>query len=669
MKIRYFSIIVLFLAMADIIPALAQDSIAVNEYGKEQKLREAGVSTKRKATTKLWSSVENRELVTSAGLRVAACCNLGESFVNSAAVDVNYSDAATGAKQIRLLGLSGTYVQMLTENFPNFRTVAAPYGLSYVPGPWMQSIQVSKGITSVKQGYEAMSGQINVEYKKPQQQRPDWFYVNVYGNSKGRVEGNADATFKLPSGWGTTLLAHYSKDLTSHDMNHDGFSDMPKTQQVNVMNRWHYQTPHYEFQVGARFLDETRRSGQLSSLSTNPYRINIDTRRVEGFMKNAYISQDNHNCNVALILSGSYHNQDALFGNRQYDMEQTNLYANLMYEGDFHHDHHKLSAGLSCNYDALHQQHEIVAGSYVQYAYNLHDKFLIQPGLRYDYSTQWGSFITPRLHLKFSPSHHWNLRLSAGRGYRTSFALAENSFLLAGSRKVETPDGDVLREANWNTGASVQFKARVGSHIMEITGEYYYTHFNKQAIADFDRDPHCIYLEQLRGKSYSHVGQVEVSYPFYQGFTATAAFRWNEVRCTYRSFEGGKEILTLRQKPLTSRFKGLFTLEYVTPNKAWQFNTSLQVNGPGRMPDAYLVNGKPSWENTYKTFPQLQAQVTYNIKKISLYVGGENLTNFRQKNPIIAASEPWSERFDPTMVWGPVEGWMLYAGLRFNIPR
>lgn len=672
MKITLLSMIVLALGLSSTASALAQDTITVQEYGREQHLREAGVSGKRRGTTKMWSSAENRELITTAGLRVAACCNLGESFVNSAAVDVNYSDAATGARQIRLLGLSGTYVQMLTENIPNFRIVAAPYGLSYVPGPWMHSIQVSKGITSVKQGYEAMSGQINVEYKKPQQQSPEQLHVEAYGNSRGGIEGNANATFILPSGWGTTLLAHYNRDLKAHDMNHDGFSDMPQVTQYSFMNRWHYQSRNYEFQVGAKYLDESRRGGQLTtgngqlSAVNGPYQININSRRIEGFMKNAYMADCFHNCNVALILSGSYHDQESLFGMKRYDVAQTNLYGSLMYEGAWNHDRHKLSVGLSANYDGLStHQHEMVVGAYAQYALNLGDHFLLQPGLRYDYSDKWGSFVTPRIHLKYSPNHHWNFRLSAGRGYRTSFALAENSYLLSGSRQVVLLDGEALRESNWNAGASVQFKPHVCEHVLDITAEYYYTNFDKQAVMNFDRDPHKVYIYQLQGRSFSQVAQLEVSYPFFTGFTATAAFRWNDVRCNYDG--------RLRQKPLTSRYKGLLTLEYTTPDHLWQFNATLQLNGPGRMPDPYTVGegaeAVPSWQATYKAFPQLQAQISRQIHHWSLYVGGENLTNFRQKNPIIAANDPWGDRFDPTMVWGPVDGWMLYAGVRFNLPR
>lgn len=654
-------------------------------------MEETEVIGRKQNTMKMWHSAENSEMITAAGLKHAACCNLGESFVSTAAVDVNYSDASTGAKQIKLLGLSGTYVQMLTENIPNFRTVAAPYGLGYVPGPWMQSIQVSKGITSVKQGYEAMTGQINVEYRKPQMPEADWINLNLYGNSKGRIEGNADATFKMKDRrWGTTLLVHYDKDLTKHDENGDGFQDMPKAEQVNVMNRWSYLSDSYEFQIGARYLNEKRQSGQLGTNIQNPYLIDLQTNRVEGFMKNGYMWDNDNNSSLALILSGSYHCQDNNFGLKHYDVDQSTAYASLIFENDWTHSH-KLSVGLSMNYDGYKRQpnqvlqqtmqtsllhpscHEITGGGYAQYTFSLFGKdghegiLLIQPGIRVDYSNLWGTFVTPRLHMRWTPATWVNVRASAGKGYRTSFTLDENNFLLSGSRKIEM-ESETQREEDWNVGASVMFKPIIAGEELDITAEYYYTDFRKQAVIDQDRDPHTIYIYQLDGKSRSHVFQLEASYPFFKGFNATLAYRYTDSKTTYIDSNGHK---TLRERPLTSRYKALCSLQYKTPKDKWQFDATLALNGPGRMPDPYILdNGTLSWEKEYKAFPQLNAQITWNIKKnFSLYIGGENLTNFTQKNPIISADKPWSNDFDPTMTWGPIDGWMLYAGLRFNLAR
>ena len=647
-------------------------------------IAEAVVTGKHTGTFKSFNTIQNVDMITSDELCRAACCNLGEAFVTNPAVDVSYSDAATGAKQIRLLGLSGTYVQMLTENIPNFRVVASPYGLGYVPGPWMESISVSKGISSVKNGYEAITGQINVEYKKPQKSDADWWSINLFGSSDGKVEGNTDATFKIGDKWSTTIIGHYEKELLMHDSNDDGFADYPKVEQINAMNRWAYMGDKYVFQAGIKLIDEKRESGQLANKvsGTNPlYNININTRRYEAFAKNAVIFDKEHNTNLALILSGSWHNQNAAYGYRQYDVEQTHAYASLMFENEFTHSH-ALSTGLSFNYDGFNRatqlerlpgqslqnskDGEMVPGLYAQYTYTLGDKFVAMAGIRADYSDIFGTFVTPRAHLKYTPNSYLNFRVSAGKGYRTAHVLDENNYLLSGSRRIDMPQ-DPLREEAINFGASAGLKLPIADRMLNVTLEYYYTDFMKQAVVDLDTDPHAAIISQLNGKSYSHVAQIEASYPFFDGFTLTAAYRLSDVRCTYNG--------ELREKPLNSRYKALLTASYKTPLELWQFDATLQYNGGGRMPDAYVVdtdadgNAIYSWDKEFKSFPQLSAQVTRYFRFGSVYIGGENLTNFKQKNPIINAQDPWSDSFDPTMVWGPVHGWKVYAGLRFNIAR
>ncbi len=645
-------------------------------------LGEATVSVKRGGTYKSFNTIENVDLITDAELCRAACCNLGESFVTNPSVDVSYSDAATGAKQIRLLGLSGTYVQMLTENIPNFRGLAAPFGLGYVPGPWMQSIQVSKGSSSVKNGYEALTGQINVEYKKPQQADPDWLALNAYADLDGRLEGNADATFKMGDKWGTTILAHYENDMKMHDGNDDGFADKPVVEQFNFLNRWAYTADRFSFQIGAKVIAEQRESGQLANKvgeGQPRYMIDIATNRYEAFAKTAYIFNKERNTNMALMISGSFHNQDAAYGLRRYDAEQTSGYASLLFESDLdEHRHHSISAGLSVDYDKFDREYrfehdalmplqynredETTPGAYAQYTFNLHDKFVVMAGVRGDHSSRWGNFFTPRFHVKFTPNLFFNLRLSAGKGYRTARALDENNNLLAGSRKINITVPRVQEEA-WNYGASAAFKIPAADKLINLNVEYYYTDFLNQLVADMDSDPHAVSFYGLNGRSYSQVVQAEISYPFFEGFTATAAYRYTDVRCTYN----GK----LRSKPLTNRYKALLTLSYKTPLELWQFDATLQLNGGGRMPDPYALDneGTLSWKRTFGSYPQLSAQITRYFRQWSVYIGGENLTAYRQPNPIIDAANPWSDRFDPTMIYAPVHGAKIYIGARFNIPR
>ena len=642
-------------------------------------LGEVNVVRRRFGTTKLRSSAMNVDIISNAELSRAACCNLGESFVTNPSVDVSYSDAATGAKQIKLLGLSGTYVQMMTENIPNYRGAAAPYGLGYVPGPWMQSIQVSKGSSSVKNGYESITGQINVEFKKPQLPEADWVSANLFASSTGRYEANADATLKLSKRWSTSLLAHYENETMAHDANHDGFADIPRVEQYNLWNRWAYMGDHYVFQAGIKALSEWRNSGQVNH-GGNPgqelYKIGIDTRRYEAFTKNAYIFNKEKNTNLALILQGTFHNQDAVYGHKLYDVDQTNVYASLLFETEFS-KRHSLSTGLSFNYDGYDQRYrltndvelprlksfekESVPGAYVQYTYNLEDKLILMGGIRGDYSSMHGFFVTPRAHVKYNPNEFVNFRLSAGKGYRTNHVLAENNYLLASSRKVRIA-GDLDQEEAWNYGASISSYIPLFGKTLNLNAEYYYTDFLKQVVVDMDTDPHEIAFYNLNGRSYSHVFQVEANYPLFKGFTLTAAYRFTDAKTTYNG--------ELKKRPLTSRYKGLVTASYKTPLEIWQFDATLQLNGGGRMPSRYILeDGTPSWSARYGSFEQLSVQITRYFRRWSIYVGGENLTNFKQKNPIIDAANPWGENFDSTMIWGPVHGAKAYIGIRFNWAR
>ena len=642
-------------------------------------LSEVNVVTRKLGTMKLRTSVMNEDMISSAELTRAACCNLGESFVTNPSVDVSYSDAATGAKQIKLLGLSGTYVQMMTENIPNFRGAAAPYGLGYVPGPWMQSIQVSKGSSSVKNGYESITGQINVEFKKPQLPEADWVSANLFASSTNRYEANADATVKLSKRWSTSLLAHYENETKSHDSNDDGFVDIPRVEQYNVWNRWAYMGDHYVFQAGFKALSESRNSGQAHHAgmqSDDLYKVGIDTERYELFTKNAYIFNKEKNTNLALILSASWHNQDAMYGRKLYNVDQTNAYASLMFETEFN-KLNSFSAGLSFNYDAYDQHYrlenktelplikafakEAVPGAYVQYTLNLNDQWMLMAGLRGDYSSEHGFFVTPRAHLKYNPNEYVHFRLSAGKGYRTNHVLAENNYLLSSSRKVEIANGLDMEEA-WNYGASVSTYIPILGKTLNINAEYYYTNFLKQVVVDMDSNPHEVAFYNLDGRSYSHVFQVEASYPFFKGFTLTGAYRLTDAQTTYK----GQRM----EKPLTSKYKGLLTASYQTPLGIWQFDATLQLNGGGRMPAPYeLADGQLSWERRYGSFEQLSAQITRYFRRWSIYVGGENLTNFKQKNPIIDAANPWGSNFDSTMIWGPVHGAKAYIGVRFNLAR
>ena len=614
--------------------------------------------TSRRAGTRKLGGVENGVQITRAELCKAACCNLGESFVTNPSVDVNYNDAATGAKQIKLLGLSGTYVQMLTENLPNFRGAAAPYALDYVPGPWMNSIQVSKGSSSVKNGYESITGQIDVEYLKPDADQG--VTVNLYGNTKSRMDANADANIHLNDKLSSEVLLHYQDDYGHHDDNNDGFLDQPNLRQWNLQNRWKYMGGSYIFHGGLSMMKEEREGGQtthtMQMTSWKPlYKIGINTDRYEGYMKHAFILDSERGTNIALMGSASMHLLDANYGNEHYSVNQKNAYAQLMFETNLT-DQHNLSVGLSLNHDYLtSSDKETTPGAYAQYTYNLNNKIVAMAGLRVDHSSIYGTFVTPRFHLKLAPNDIVSLRLSAGKGYRTVHAMAENNYLLASGRQLVIDD--LQQEQAWNYGASGSLYIPLFGKTLKLNAEYYYTHFSEQAVIDYDSNPTQIRITNLDGRSYSNTLQVDATYPVVKGLELTAAWRWNDVKCTY----GGK----LMEKPLTSRYKGLVTASYKTPLGIWQFDATLQLNGGGRMPTP--VDGL--WSERFGAYEQVSAQITRWFRHFSIYVGGENLTGFHQKQAIINAADPWSSSFDPTMIWGPVHGAMFYAGIRINIGR
>ena len=644
------------------------DSVAIT-----QELRDVVVRATNGIRSK--ARTENVDIIGQGQLLRAACCNLGESFTANPSVDVSYSDAATGARQIKLLGLSGTYVQMLTENIPNLRGASLPYSLGYVPGPWMQSIQVSKGASSVKNGYESTTGQINIEFRKPQ--GTDGVRANAYLDTELKQEVNVDGSIHLNERLSTATLLHFENRQTDHDGNNDGFMDMPKVRQYNVMHRWAYVSSDWISQLMLRILRDERSGGQSAKHASHDassplYTTSVRTNRYEGQWKNGFTLNAERNTSLALMLYGSWHDAWNDFGRTQYDVTQKNGYAQLMFETDVA-EGHNLSVGASLNHDYYTElfrpftevtaaedaavanrakSSETTSGVYAQYTYKLGERLTVMPGVRWDYSNRYGGFFTPRLHLKYSPCDILTLRASAGKGYRSPHALAENVGLLASGRVVSVAS-DLKQEEAWNYGVSAGLNVPIAGKHLELNAEYYYTDFQNQMVVNFDgvKGAHTLSFENLHGKSYSHTLQVDATYPFFSGFTATAAFRLNDVKCTYDG--------VLHQKPLTSHYKGLLTLSYKTPLELWQFDVTGQLNGSGELYDG----------TKYPTYFQLQAQVTREFRRFSVYVGGENLTNYKISNPIQHAHHPWSSAFDATQIWGPVSGAMAYVGFRLKLEK
>ena len=688
-------------------------------------LEEVDIVERKMAVLRSRVSALQTETITGEALCMAACCNLSESFETSASVDVAYSDAATGAKQIRLLGLSGTYVQMLTENTPNIRGLAQAFGMEYIPGPWMEAIQVSKGTSSVVNGYEAIAGQINVEYLKPQTQDP--ISLNAMISTETHAEVNATGGWDINDVVSTGILFHAQNMSLELDHNHDGFLDMPKNTNINLLNRWYVKTDDYTGQFLVRGLYDRRQGGQtkdalaVSLFASTPYHIDLNTWRVDGFMKNGYVFNHDLGTSIGVIASASYHNQQNTYGSRQWNAAQTNAYLNAIFQTSFDdsasdpwdNHQHKLSAGVSFNYDGYNEElllpsnlspltsnlnrWEVTPGVFAEYTYTYKDKLTLLAGIREDYSTRYGFFTTPRMNVRYAPFEWWTLRGSVGLGYRTPNAIADNAAFLSSNREfsqfLPTDELTVLgtmnlaQERSMNTGVSTVFYIPMGKRELQLSGEYYYTKFLDGVIADMDRNLQGITLYNMHdvdgAQYFSHNWQVEATMEILRGWTMTAAFRYTDVKQTTFNTEANE--YQLRDKPLQNKFKGIITTSYQTPLKTWQFDLTAQFNGAGRMPDGFIP---PIGSNQYFTdefrqyhhqwYPQLLGQVTKFFRTWSIYLGAENMTNFTQDNPIVGSTvehnghhliDPSSPTYDASMIWAPIHGWKLYLGFRWSLER
>ena len=614
--------------------------------------------------------------ITSESLKRAACCTLAGSFENNASVDVNYSDAVTGAKQIQLLGLSGIYTQMMTEIIPNFRGLASTFGLNYVPGTWMNGIQVSKGTSSVRNGYESITGQINVDYKEPLPNKSEKVFFNLYANSMLMTDFNFNGRVKVGKNDGIMLFGHVSHNFMKMDDNGDTFLDDPMTTQYNVFLRYnHPHIGHFGCKLGIKALKETRLGGQMDfdpkhrlDEGYNLYGIGINTERYEAFAKGGY-HFDRKDTSLGLQQQVTYHKMDSYYGLTDYNANQLSYYANLLFDSYIVNDHHTYSVGASYTYDKY-DEHlkdssflrvEQVPGVFAEYVFNDDHHWSVIAGFRADYNTYYKKMLyTPRLHIRFKTHDDFAIRVSAGKGYRSPNVLAENSTMLASARRIVFKNTPKMEDA-WNYGINLTKSITFGWRDLILQADFYRTDFVNQIVLDRDADAHQVRIYNLDGKSYSNSAQIEANCEIFKDFDLTLAFRYNDVKMTIND--------TLREKPFVNRYKGLVTMSYAPGT--WQFDFTTQFNGDSRVPDlsgnaTAVAHGQDIRRSPFYVI--MNAQVMKKLGKCwEIYIGGENLTNYTQKYPIISAENPTSEDFDASMVWGPLSGMRAYLGVRFSI--
>jgi outer membrane receptor for ferrienterochelin and colicins len=645
-------------------------------------LEEVTVTTRKKASATSYLASQNITTISSKELLKAACCNLSESFETNPSIDVNFTDAISGTKQIKMLGLTSPYILIATENVPSVRGASQAYGLSFIPGTWVESIQVTKGAGSVTNGFESIAGQINAELVKPLSDKK--FFVNAYGSINGRLELNTHFNTKLNEKWSTGVYIHGDRRGEKFDNNRDSFLDLPVGNQINVMNRWQYTNLEkglISF-LNFRFLDDKKQSGQIN-YDPNVHKFGnavwgneVDTRRFDFSGKFGYVNPEIPYQSLGLQLAFSNHKQDSYFGNRIYDINHKSLYSNLIYNSIISDSRHKIKTGIGFSHDTYEEQvnttnysrNENSIGGFFEYSFDNLDTLNLTAGVRIDHHNLMGTFVTPRFHARYTPWEKSALRFSFGRGKRAANIFAENQRLFASSRtiNIQNTGGNIYGlnpEIAWNYGISFLQGFQLFDRKADINIDFYRTDFQNQVVIDYET-PTEINFYNLDGESFANSFQVEFNYTPLERLDLKSAYKYYDVKTQYQS---GK-----LQKPLTPKHRVFANASYETQTSTkgglWKFDATYNWIGEQRFsstmqsPEAFRLNPHSP------TFSTLNAQVTKVFSdQFEVYLGGENITNVRQENPILSANNPFGANFDSTFVYGPIFGDMYYAGLRFKL--
>ena len=645
-------------------------------------LDEVTLTSRKQATSKSYLQSANVMTVSSDELLKAACCNLSESFETNPSIDVNFADAVTGTRQIKMLGLTSPYILITSENIPTIRGASQAYGLSFTPGTWVESIQITKGAGSVVNGFESIAGQINTELVKPLTDSK--LFVNAYGSTGARFELNTHLNTKVSDKWSTGLYVHGNLRDKKFDMNDDGFVDMPLQKQLNFMNRWQYTNPEKGLVsfINLRYLNDSKQTGQLNfnpetdKLTTNAWGSEIDTERLDASVKFGYVNPEIPWRSIGIQTAFSSHKQESYFGLTQYDILHNSLYANAIYNSIISDSRHKIKTGISYTYDHYDEfvgindfeRTENSVGAFFEYNFDNLEKWNMTAGVRIDRHNLLGTFITPRFHARYTPWEKSALRFSFGRGKRSANIFTENQSIFSTSRTINiiNSGGEIYGldpEIAWNYGVSYLQGFNLFGRKADITFDYYRTDFQNQVVVDYE-NPQQISFYNLDGDSYANSFQLEFNYNLFEHFDLRTAYKLYDVKTQYQT---GK-----LERPLTPKHRLFANASYETHLKdngsQWKFDATYNWLGEQRFSSTEANPLEYQLPDYTPTVGTLNAQVTKVFSpKFEVYLGGENITNVRQDNAILGADDPFGPNFDTTFVYGPIFGSMYYAGLRFKI--
>jgi outer membrane receptor for ferrienterochelin and colicins len=665
--------------VADTVLITGKRSILIFLRPDVKSVGDVDVVGERSASYLEYSNPFSKNVMTEKELFKAACCNLSESFQTNPSIDVSFTDAITGTKQIEMLGLSGIYTQTTLENMPYIRGLTSNVGLTFIPGTWIEAINVSKGIGSVANGYESITGQIDVDLRKPQNKEERKIFLNIYGNQDQRMEANLNFRQPVSENFSSMTLLHFSSQRSKVDENRDGFLDMPLFTTINLMQQGTYILPSgFENRFGIQYVSDIKDGGTHGRIFPLTYSYGTSNSLFRVYGKTGYVFQSEHGRSIGLQWSLSRYKNDAHFGSRLYNGEEETGYVNVIYQDELSSEEHKFRTGISFLFDQYKERFDLlpfqrierVPGVFFEYTFTPSEKLSAVAGIRVDEHDTYGTMITPRLHIRYTPQEDWVLRFAAGRGYRTANIFAENSTVFASSRTVSiVPSNNfgygLKQEIAWNYGFNLThyftFDYRDATFLFDI----YRTEFEQLVLADLDANSHEVRFYSVLNGSYSNSIQAELNIKPLEHFDARIAYRFLDVKQKLNGI--------WHERPLTAQHRALATVSYSTErDQPDEPQTSVDVTmqwfGKKRIPST-LSNPVGFRAAEYSPdFATINLQFTRTFtKELDLYLGIENLFGYTQHDPILDSANPNGSLFDASLIWGPLSGRMIYAGLRYRI--
>ena len=659
---------------------------------EETDLDEITINYDKKTSKVSFLGSQNITTLTSDELLKAACCNLAESFETTPSIDVNFSDAISGSKQIKMLGLSSPNILISIENIPTIRGALQSHGLEYIPGTWIQSIQIAKGPGSVINGYEAIAGQINAELRKPI--NDDKLFLNIYASEMERYEINTHYNTKLSNNWNYGLYLHANTKDKSDDRNNDGFRDSPTGNQINIYNRFQYTNSEKGLVsfIDFNYVDDNRVFGQNgyvddhSLIEPNTYW--GGSKNGKNFKSNFKLGYVNLNIpyqSLGVQLSYSNFSEFCNVGFSVHDIEHQSIYSNLVYNSIIGDTRHKIKTGISFTYDNYDEfvdnmrtqtfdldRKEHSFGGFFEYNFDDLDKINLSVGIRYDNHNVIGGFLTPRVHLNYLIFPKTSLKFSLGKGTRMANIFSENEKLFYSSRLVSFSSSlfvnnesyfDLEPESAWNYGLSITNNFRLFNNNAQLILDYYITDFENQVVVDWET-PSAILFYNLQGSSYAESFQAQLQYTISSQISILSAYKISNVKTDYIS---GR-----LEKPLNPKNRFFLNIAYDGNKNSkganWKYDLTYNLIGKQRFPSTQNSPVEYRMDEFTPDITLVNTQLTRVFNKsFETYLGIENLTNYKQMNPIISSEDPFGQYFDSTFVYGPLFGRMYYLGLRYGI--